>query len=179
VPSGRHSLVIHTIGHSTRQASELMDLLERYAIRTLVDIRRYPRSRRYPHFNSELLVGTCAERGVEYVHLGALGGRRRPRRDSINTALKNESFRGYADHMKTAEFSEGLGKLLRLAENSPTAMMCAEALWWQCHRALLSDTLVALGHTVRHIVSAAPPNCHTLSEFAQELDGSVTYRGLL
>jgi uncharacterized protein (DUF488 family) len=173
------SLVIYTIGHSTRSAEEFASLLETHGIRQIADVRTIPRSARHPHFSREALGRLLAERGVAYRHFPALGGLRRPRADSTNTAWQHPAFRGYADHMQTDEFRQALTELEQFASGLPTSVLCAEAVWWQCHRRLLADALVVHGVTVRHILSSAEPKPHQLSDFAREHDGRVAYPGLL
>ena len=177
------TLVIHTIGHSTRQLDEFIALLDAHGIRQLVDIRSMPRSRRHPHFSSDALSASLGGRGIIYRHSPALGGMRKPRRDSRNTAWRVAGFRGYADYMETDEFRAALDELIARAREAPTAIMCAEAVWWQCHRQLVADALVARGIDVRHIMrlpTGAPESTrHTLTAFAQVADGLVTYRSLI
>lgn len=170
---------IHTIGHSTRPLAEFVALLRAHGVRQLVDIRSIPRSRRHPHFSGDALSASLPQAGIVYRHSAALGGRRKPRPDSRNTAWRVEGFRGYADYMETAAFRGALEELIDVARDAPTAIMCAEALWWQCHRQLVADALVARGVEVRHIatVSAAPG--HTLTDFAQVERALVTYRRLI
>ena len=170
---------IFTIGHSTRALPEFVALLEAHGIAQVADVRRFPASARHPHFNKDALEAALAVRGIGYRHFPELGGRRRPSPDSPNTALRHESFRGYADHMQTPGFESGLLDLLRFSELATTALMCAEAVWWHCHRKLLSDVLLVRGVQVRHILSTAAPKSHALSEFARESSGRVTYPGLL
>jgi uncharacterized protein (DUF488 family) len=157
---------IYTIGHSTRPAEEFVRLLREHDIRTLVDIRTVPRSRRNPQFEQSVLADALKAEGIEYRHLPELGGLRKPRQDSANAAWRNESFRGYADYMATDEFQSGLDALVDLAQGQPTAIMCAEAVPWRCHRSLVADALTGLGHDVKHIVSAAPAHPHRLTGFA-------------
>jgi uncharacterized protein (DUF488 family) len=139
-------------------------------------VRRTPRSRRHPHFNGDGLAVSLPERGLDYRHLPALGGRRRPRPDSPNGGWEHEAFRGYADYALTEEFAVGLAELCALARERPTAVMCAEALWWRCHRRLIADRLTALGWTVCHIGSDGALTEHVLPEFAEvQGDGTVRY----
>ena len=173
------SLVIHTIGHSTRQLDEFIALLAAHGVRQLVDIRSMPRSRRHPHFSSDALSASLGEQGIVYRHSPALGGMRKPRRDSRNTAWRVAGFRGYADNMETDEFRAALDDLVAGARELPTAIMCAEAVWWQCHRQLVADALVARGVEVRHIMGLPGAAPHTLTAFAQVADGLVTYRNLI
>src|SRR5688500_7400602 len=146
------NLTIWTIGHSTRKSEDLIELLRMYQIEALADVRRFPGSRRFPHFNAEVLAAPLNSMRIEYVHFAQLGGRRKPGPTSSNTGWRNEAFRGYADHMETPEFRSGMERLLELAQRKRTALMCAEAVWWQCHRALISDWLKARGNTVVHIL---------------------------
>jgi uncharacterized protein (DUF488 family) len=171
--------VIWTIGHSTRTAEELLTLLRDHNIRQIADVRTAPYSRRHPQFNSETLAAFLDLHGIAYRHFPALGGRRRPRADSTNIAWRENGFRGYADHMQTPAFHNGLQALLEFAESGRTAAMCAEAVWWRCHRRLLADALVARGEHVAHILSGAAPNLHELSEFARVDGDEVTYPGLI
>lgn len=171
--------MILTIGHSTRTAEEFVALLNAHGVRQIADVRTVPQSGRHPQFNRETLAKNLAAHGIGYRHFSALGGLRKPRADSINTAWRHPGFRGYADHMPTEEFCRGLSELLQFASSAPTSVLCAEAVWWQCHRRLLSDALVARGTPVYHILSTAAPKPHELSEFARVQDGAVTYPGLL
>ena len=171
--------MIYTIGHSTRTAEEFLELLTAYGIRQLADVRTIPRSRRHPQFSSDALESFLAANGIMYRHFPGLGGLRKPKPDSGNTAWRSEGFRGYADYMQTAQFREALDDLERFAAVATTAAMCAEAVWWQCHRRLLSDALLVRDVPVRHILSAKEAKPHELSEFAREKDGGVTYPGLL
>jgi len=152
--------------------------LRAHSIGTLADIRSLPMSRRLPHFNRESLEQTLPGAGIQYVWLKELGGRRRKiRDDSPHVALRNDSFRNYADYMLTAEFEHGIAELLRLAQRSPTAYMCAERVYFRCHRMLVSDWLVAHGHEVLHIDAEGPARPHKLMSEARLLDGNVIYRG--
>jgi uncharacterized protein (DUF488 family) len=171
--------VIFTIGHSTRTFEEFLELLQAHGVRQVADVRRVPRSSRHPQFAGDQLEAALATHGMAYRHFLELGGLRKARRDSINTALRNESFRGYADHMQTEAFRTALVDLLQFAEAAPTALMCAEAVWWRCHRKLLSDILLVRGVQVRHILSTAPSKLHELSEFACVTPEGVSYPGLL
>ena len=171
-------LTIWTVGHSTHAAEAFLALLQKHGIQQVADIRRIPKSRRHPQFTSEALDAFLAAHGLGYRHFPGLGGLRRPRPDSRNTGWRHESFRGYADHMQTAEFQAALEALLEFAQR-PTAVMCAEAVWWQCHRQLLSDALLARDVPVRHILGPAEPKPHHLSEFARVDEHRVTYPGLL
>jgi uncharacterized protein (DUF488 family) len=174
---------IWTIGHSTRTADEFLELLRAHAIRGLADVRTIPRSRRHPHFGREALDERLKDEGIEYRHFAELGGLRKPQPDSPNGAWRNEAFRGYADHMMTPRFEAGVDELLRFGEPRNVAVMCAEAVWWQCHRMLLSDALVARGVQVEHIMSLRGTSSlqpHRLTPFAQiRSDRHVWYPGLV
>jgi len=168
---------ISTIGHSTRELGEFISLLKREGVTHLADVRAFPFSRRHPHFNGELLASSLEEVGIRYEHFPGLGGRRKARADSRNTSWRNSGFRGYADYMETSAFGEQLDSLLSVAAAAPTAIMCAEAVPWRCHRSLISDALVARGVEVMHILdSKAQP--HTLTSFARVENGSVRYDGV-
>ena len=167
--------VIFTIGHSTRPIEEFIELLRANHIRQLVDIRTIPKSRRNPQFSAENLSVSLGEAGIEYTHLKALGGLRRPRPDSVNTGWRNASFRGYADYMQTPEFEAALDRTIDLARQKPAALMCAEAVPWRCHRSLVSDALVVRGIEVREIVSRSAPNEHKLNAFARVTGRKITY----
>jgi uncharacterized protein (DUF488 family) len=168
---------IYTIGHSTRTLDELVAALQGHGITALVDIRSYPMSRRLPHFNRESLEQELPRCGIAYVWMKELGGRRKKMRDdSPNTGLRNESFRNYADYMMTPEFADGVARLLEMAERGKTAIMCAERVYFQCHRMLVSDYLTAHGHTVLHIDDEKRPvRPHKLMAEAQLVDGQLVY----
>lgn len=169
---------LFTIGHSTRSLEELIEVLKAHNIRNLVDIRSLPMSRRLPHFNREALDTSLPAAGICYFWMKELGGRRkRIRDDSPNVALRSQSFRNYADYMLTSEFQKAISELLRLAEHSRTAYMCAERLYFRCHRMLVSDWLVAHGHEVCHIDGTGPLKQHQLMSEARLVDGDVVYRG--
>jgi uncharacterized protein (DUF488 family) len=170
--------LVCTIGHSTRSLDELIALLRAHGIATLVDVRTVPRSRRHPHFDREALPASLADAGIAYEHVKALGGLRHSRPDSINTAWQNASFRGYADHMQTPEFEQGLARLLEIARRSPTAVMCAEAVPWRCHRSLIADALVARGVPVEHILGTGRRQPHRLTPWARVDGARVTYPAL-
>src|SRR2546422_5623457 len=144
-------VAIWTIGHSTLSIAEFVRTLKSFAIEIVVDVRSFPGSRRYPHFNRETLSVSLTEAGIEYLHHPSLGGRRRARADSQNLAWRNESFRGYADHMKTPDFRKGIARLLDLASARRTAILCSEAVWWRCHRGLVSDYLKGKRVELTHI----------------------------
>jgi uncharacterized protein (DUF488 family) len=166
---------IFTVGHSTHALEELAGLLRGHGVERLADVRTAPRSRRTPQFNREELERELPARGVEYVHMGELGGWRRPAPDSPNDGWRNAAFRGYADHMAGEEFAEALGRLEELAAERSTAMMCAESLWWRCHRRLVSDALTARGWTVRHIGPDGRLTEHELTPFARVDGERLTY----
>ena len=150
-----------------------------HGVQQVADIRRVPKSRRHPQFVKEALESALAANGIAYRHFVNLGGLRKPAAGSVNTGLRNESFRGYADYMQTEAFRSALLDLVQFSEAAPTAAMCAEAVWWRCHRKLLSDTLLVRGVQVRHILSTSPSKPHELSEFARATPEGVTYPGLL
>jgi uncharacterized protein (DUF488 family) len=172
-------LTIWTVGHSTRSGEEFISVLSAHGIETLVDVRSYPGSRRYPQFNRTELARILSEAGIDYKHLPALGGRRKPKPDSINTAWQNASFRAYADHMESEEFKTGVDDLFGLAAEKRTAIMCAEAVWWSCHRSLVSDYLKVIGVEVIHIINAIKTQTHPYTAAARIVDGRLSYRGLL
>src|SRR6266516_4732371 len=167
---------IWTIGHSTRTIDKFISLLEEHGIKVLADVRSLPGSKRYRQFNKETLADSLAQAGIRYEHFPELGGRRKVRPDSRNTAWRNASFRGYADHMETEEFGKGVERLLDLArEAGPTAIMCAEAVWWRCHRSLISDYLKARGIEVTHILGANKTEPHPYTPAARIVHGALTY----
>jgi uncharacterized protein (DUF488 family) len=172
-------LRIFTIGHSTRPFDVFLRLLQSHGVVRLADVRTVPKSRRMPHFSSERLAPALSSAGILYRHYPTLGGLRHPRRDSVNTAWRNEGFRGYADHMQSSEFAEGVSALLDWARPAPTAVMCAEADWWRCHRSLLADALFVRAVAVLHIRSETQAESHHLHEFARTQGESVTYPGLV
>jgi len=172
-------LTIFTIGHSTRALDDFVALLRAHAVAQVADVRTVPRSRRYPHFSREALSATLPAAGIGYRHFGELGGLRKPRPDSSNTAWRHEGFRGYADYMETPAFARALDDLVRWSEDAASAVMCAEAVWWQCHRRLIADALVARGLDVRHITTLSSAAPHELTEFARVEGGLVRYPGLL
>ena len=173
-------MTVFTIGHSTRPLEDFLALLRAHSITQLADIRTVPKSRRHPHFAGDALARSLADAGIVYRHIAGLGGLRKPRRDSRNAGWHNDSFRGYADYMATDEFERALGELIEWSGSGPTAIMCAEAVWWRCHRQLVADALVARGVEVRHITSGGPAPAHQLTEFARvDAAGRLTYPGLL
>ena len=166
---------IWTIGHSTRPIEEFLSLLEMHEIRLLVDIRSFPGSRRYPHFNKDNLSVTLNRRSIGYRHLAGLGGRRKPRPDSINVAWRHPAFRGYADYMQSREFIEEIELLQEAAMNERTAYMCSEAPWWKCHRALVSDFLKVRGWDVLHIMEKGKLTEHPFTSAARTVQGDLFY----
>ena len=194
-------MLIYTIGHSTRSLDEFVGLLRKHGISGIADIRTVPKSRRHPHFSADALSVSLPGVGVSYRHFPGLGGLRKPRRDSRNSAWRHESFRGYADYMETDNFREALADLISWAEDAgpgrpglrserradlsgppgppSVAIMCAEAVWWRCHRQLTADALVARGIDVRHITGTGPAAAHKLTEFARVVDNEVRYPGIV
>ena len=166
---------IYTVGHSTRTLDELVDALKAHGVETIADVRLIPKSRRYPHFNDDALAAELPRRGMRYAPFKSLGGRRRPAKDSVNTAWRNDSFRGYADFMQTAAFAQALDELMTLARQTPTAIMCAEAVPWRCHRSLIADALLARGWAVFDVMSPASAPPHKLRPFALVRGTRVTY----
>jgi uncharacterized protein (DUF488 family) len=171
--------VILTIGHSTHPIETFLEMLAANGVEQLADVRTIPKSRHNPQFNSEALAQELARHGVGYVHLSGLGGLRHARKDSINTGWKNASFRGYADYMQTPQFDESVRELIALAEQRQTAIMCAEAVPWRCHRSLIGDALVARGIAVEDIMTKTSRKPHTLTPFAKVEGDTVTYPGLI
>jgi uncharacterized protein (DUF488 family) len=166
---------IWTIGHSTRDIASFISLLQANGIKLLVDVRTLPGSKRYPQFNKEALADSLGKSGIRYEHFPELGGRRKARPDSSNTAWRNASFRGYADYMETGDFHKGVKRLLDLADTNPTAIMCAEAVWWRCHRSLISDYLKARGIEVMHILDANKIEPHPYTSAARIVNGKLSY----
>jgi uncharacterized protein (DUF488 family) len=171
----RQELTVYTIGHSTRTIDEFVELIKTYVVTLVVDVRTVPRSRHNPQFNKETLPNTLKQYGVKYIHMSEIGGLRHPKHDSINLALKNSGFRGYADYMLTKEFTESLLKLIALAKENRLGIMCAEALPWRCHRSLLSDALVVRHVIVEHIISKDSTIQHKVSETAHVEGTKITY----
>jgi uncharacterized protein (DUF488 family) len=170
--------ILYTIGHSTRAFEELVSALNAHGVETLVDIRAFPMSRRLPHFNRESLEDKLRQQGINYIWMKALGGyRKAARKDSPHTALRSASFRNYADYTLTPEFAEAIAELLHIATESRTAYMCAERVYFRCHRMIVSDWLVAHGHEVLHIDAEGPVRPHKLLPEARVIDGQMIYRG--
>lgn len=170
---------IWTIGHSTHPLEVFVETLTSFNIEVLVDVRSFPGSRRYPHFNQEGLKLSLPAAGIEYRHFPDLGGRRRARPDSNNMAWRNKTFRGYADYMESPEFGVGMMRLQALAGKSRTAIMCAEAVWWRCHRSLIADYLKARGVRVNHIMAMGKSEIHPFTSAARIVNGELSYRGIL
>lgn len=167
--------LIWTIGHSTRTAEHFIQMLRSFNIEVLVDIRSFPGSKRYPHFNKENLEILIPKNNIEYVHLKSLGGRRAMHKDSKNTAWRHPAFRGYADYMETDAFKNGVQQLETIAVKQRTAYMCSEAVWWRCHRSLVSDYLKLNGWTVYHIMETGKATEHTYTQPAKIIDGKLFY----
>ena len=164
-----------TIGHSTHPIEVFVESLSAYDCTMLVDVRRFPASRRYPHFNQHPLAAALETANISYHSAPELGGRRKPRPDSSNTAWRNESFRGYADYMETESFASGIDLLLHYADTERVAIMCSEAVWWRCHRALIADHLKAQGHNIIHILDRSHSQPHPYTSAARVVDGRLTY----
>ena len=170
---------LYTVGHSTRTDAELVDLLAGAGVRQLADVRTVPRSRQNPQFNREHLAEFLPRAGIAYRHVPALGGLRKPRPDSPNGGWQVPAFRGYADHALGAEFAAALDELLAWAAEAPTATMCAEAVWWRCHRRIIADWALARGEPVVHLLGPGKSEAGTLTPFAQMAERQMTYPGLL
>lgn len=170
-------MTLHTVGHSTHPIEEFIHILQAHGIRRLVDVRTIPKSRRNPQFEREAVARSLASAGIDYTHLPGLGGLRHPRKDSVNDGWRNASFRGYADYMQTPEFAQNLERLLAVAAGAPTAVMCAEAVPWRCHRSLIADALTVRGIQVLEILSAAKSQPHSLTPFARVQGQQITYPG--
>ena len=168
-------MTIWTIGHSTRTADEFLRVLEAHGIEAIVDVRRLPGSRRLPQFDSSALAASLAARGIGYAWIPALGGRRRSTPESPNTAWRNPSFRAYAHHAAGEEFAGGLFELLMIANGLRSAVMCAEILWWRCHRRIIADVLTSLGVRVEHIRDERRAERHRLTPPARVVGGVLTY----
>src|SRR5438093_4064297 len=167
---------IWTIGHSTRAIDEFTSLLKENEIKLLADVRAWPGSKRYPQFNKDALAESLKAQGIRYEHFPELGGKRKPKPDSRNTAWRNASFRGYADYMETKQFQKGIERLLDVAaEAGPTAIMCAEAVWWRCHRSLIADYLKVRGIEVMHILNATKVEAHPYTSAARIGNGELSY----
>jgi uncharacterized protein (DUF488 family) len=167
---------IWTIGHSTRTIDDFVSLLKQNEIKLLVDVRAWPGSKRYPQFSKDALPESLNAHGIRYEHFPELGGKRKSKPDSRNTAWRNASFRGYADYMETEQFQKGIRRLLDVAaEASPAAIMCAEAVWWRCHRSLIADYLKARGVEVLHILGTNKVEPHPYTSAARIVNGELSY----
>ncbi|MDX2003510.1 MAG: DUF488 domain-containing protein [Chitinophagales bacterium] len=166
---------IYTIGHSTRPWEEFVTLLKTHHIQVLADVRSFPSSKRYPHFNKLNMAENLPKEGIAYQHLIGLGGRRKVQPNSHNTAWRHEAFRGYADYMETEAFKEGVHDLQTLAESQPVAYMCSEATWWRCHRSMISDYLKTQGWQVLHIMDMHQPKEHPFTSPAKVVQGKLFY----
>lgn len=164
-----------TVGHSTHSIEEFVEILHAHDITRIADVRRFPGSRKHPHFNRDALQAALAAAEVSYTPLPELGGRRRARPDSPHTAWRNESFRGYADYMDTPEFTAAAARLAELAREDRVAVMCAEGVWWRCHRSMIADDFKAQGWRVLHILGPGEPREHPYTSVARIIDGELTY----
>jgi len=167
--------ILLTIGHSTHTSKRLLGLLRAHGVQRVIDVRRVPLSRTNPQFNRDTLRRSLRSSRIGYVYLGTLGGRRRPAEDSLNMAWRNASFRGFADYMHTAEFQAGLERLLRLLGQKRSALLCAEAVPWRCHRSLIADAVTAIGIRVEHITGEKSIRLHTFPPFARVTGSQVSY----
>lgn len=167
--------IVWTIGHSTRTIEEFIALLHSYNIQLLADIRSFPGSKRYPHFNKTSLETSLRKAGLGYIHFPGLGGRRKPRPGSTNTAWRNAAFKGYADYMETDEFKKAIEELEQVAQTQRTAYMCSEAVWWRCHRSLVSDYLKMRGWKVYHITDIGKSHEHPYTSPARAVQGKLFY----
>jgi uncharacterized protein (DUF488 family) len=172
----KENKVIWTIGHSTHTLEEVVSMLHAYKIELVADIRSYPGSNRYPHFNKEALEISLPQNKIHYIHLKVLGGRRKETPDSKNTVWRNAAFRGYADYMETDSFKRGIEELEALAMKQRTAIMCSEAVWWRCHRSMVSDYLKAGNWKVLHILGIGKEQEHPYTEPARIVDGKLSYK---
>lgn len=166
---------IWTIGHSTRDLDVFVEMLQSFSIKQLVDIRSLPGSNKFPQYNQEAFSKSLEKNGIKYSYLKKLGGRRKPSAESTNTIWRNKSFRAYADYMDTDSFSEGLNKLEELAKQENTAMMCSEAVWWRCHRSMVSDKMKSEGWKVMHIMDVGKATEHPYTKPASIVDGKLVY----
>lgn len=169
------SSTIYTIGHSTHSLEEFLNMLHSFDIKMLVDIRSLPGSRKFPQFNKESLEITMEEARIHYLHMMDLGGRRKVKKDSKNNRWRNDSFKGYADYMETASFEKAIIKLEQIAIKQTTAYMCSEAVWWKCHRSMVSDYLKTKNWTVLHIMAVGKIQEHHYTEPARIVDGNLVY----
>jgi len=167
---------IYTIGHSTRTMDEFLTMLRSFSITRLVDVRHFPGSRKFPQFNKEALCQSLEDANIKYEHLVSLGGRRKPQVDSENTAWRHPAFRGYADYMETPPFKEGILQLEQFGDEATTVYMCSEAVWWRCHRSLISDYLKVQGWNVQHIMDEGKAKEHPFTAPAKVIDGKLSYK---
>lgn len=174
MPENKHH-TIYTIGHSTHSLEEFMDMLKSFNVKHVVDIRRFPGSRKYPHFNKPDLEQSLHQNGIKYTHIELLGGRRPVKKDSPPSRWRNASFRGYADYMQTDEFKTGIKELEKIAKKESVAYMCSEAVWWRCHRSMVSDYLKAKGWDVEHIMAINKEEEHPYTSPARVVNGEVFY----
>lgn len=166
---------VWTVGHSTRTIDEFIEMLRSFSIGQVVDVRHFPGSRKFPQYNKEALRDSLLEAKISYEHIIQLGGRRTSHPDSRNTAWRHPAFRGYADHMETSSFIDGISRLEKIAQHKRTAYMCSEAVWWRCHRSLISDFLKAKGWIVQHIMDVGKASEHPYTSAAQIIDGQLSY----
>ncbi|PZF72560.1 DUF488 domain-containing protein [Taibaiella soli] len=166
---------VYTVGHSTNSLEYFIEMLRSFNIKMLVDIRRFPGSRKYPDFNKETLAEALKKNDIDYIHMEDLGGRRPAKKDSINNLWRNRSFMGYADYMETDAFKKAIAELQRIAAQQPTVYMCAEALWWRCHRSMVSDYLKAKGWLVLHISAPGKAEEHRYTSPARVVGDQVFY----
>ena len=171
----KHLKTVWTIGHSTHSLEEFVAMLHSFNIDTVVDIRSFPGSRKFPQFNQEALEVSLPENNIEYILLKKLGGRRKVNPESKNTSWRHAAFRGYADYMETDSFAEGIKELIAIAQQKRTAYMCSEAVWWRCHRSMVSDFLKAEGWDVQHIMQIGKSSEHLYTEPARIVNGELTY----
>jgi len=175
----KENKIIWTIGHSTRSLEEFVAMLHSFKIELVADIRSYPGSRKFPQFNKEALEISLPQNNIEYIHLKSLGGRRKVNPDSKNTAWRHLAFRGYADYMETSAFKEGIKELEMVALKQRTAYMCSEAVWWRCHRSMVSDYLKVHGWKVMHIMGIGKEDEHPYTAPARIIDGELSYEVVL
>ena len=171
----RGTAAIFTIGHSNHPLEKFIEMLRAHGIGLIADVRTIPKSRHNPHYNSDVLAAALHENRIAYHHLPLLGGLRHPKKDSINSAWENDSFRGFADYMQTEGFAAGLSELLATGQEQRTAVMCAEALPWRCHRSLIADALLVREVTVMHIMSRTSVKEHVLTPWARVQGMTITY----
>jgi uncharacterized protein (DUF488 family) len=169
------TVTVWTVGHSTRSLPEFLAILAPYGIKAVADVRRFPGSRRQPQYNEPVLAAALHAAGIDYISIPALGGRRQPASKAPRSAWRNPAFQGYADHLDSDEFAAGLFELLMLAWGLRTAVMCAEVLWWRCHRRMIADVLVSLDARVIHIMDAKTAHAHQLRAPARVVRGVLTY----